>query len=178
MSKYSFLVASKEPEYFEVNGCLRLKKYGGWLVGESIEREDISRAQSQTTLKVVQLARKIAKTQNIELDEAFALLQGGGINDSAIVGDFADEMLALIGSNGGAEAANAKIVNAFIRSRGEGEIQGEWKALADWSMDDTKELSTALVEKILDFINNEQQEGVEIAEKKAQKKKNLAGLKE
>lgn len=170
MSKYSFLVVSKEPEYFEVNEYLRLKKHGGWLVGESIEREEISRAQSQTTLKVVQLAKKIAKTQNIELDDAFAILQDGSSN-SEIVGDFADEMLALIGSNNGTEAANAKIVTAFIRSRGEGEIQGEWKPLDDWSMDDTKELSLALQEEILGFINKEQEQGADSAEKKAQKRK-------
>lgn len=177
MSKYSFLVASKEPKYFEVNEYLRLKKYGGWLVGESIEREEISRSQSQTTLKVVQLAKKIAKTQNIELDDAFAILQDGGSN-SEIVGDFADEMFALIGSNNGAEAANAKIVTAFIRSRGEGNIQSEWKPLGDWSMDDTKELSLLLTEQILEFINNEQEEGADFAEKKAQKKKALAEQKD
>ena len=178
MSKYSFLVASKEPEYFEVNEYLRLKKYGGWLVGESIEREEISRAQSQTTLKVIQLAKKIAKAQNIELDDAFSILQGGNLSDNELIGDFADEMLALIGSNGGTEAANARIVTAFIRSRGEGEIKEEWKALTDWSLDDTKELSLILTSKILEFINQEQEDGVDLTEKKAQKKKILAEPKE
>jgi hypothetical protein len=177
MSKYSFLVASKEPEYFAANEYLRLKKLGGWLVGESIEREEISRAQSQTTLKVVQLAKKIAKAQNIELDDAFAILQDGNSN-SDIVGSYADEMLALIGSNNGAEAANAKIITAFIRSRGEGNIQEAWKPLDDWSMDDTKELTLVLKEKILNFINEEQEEGVDAEEKKAQKKKDSPTLKE
>jgi hypothetical protein len=178
MSKYSFLVASKESEYFEVNECLRLKKYGGWLVGESIEREEISRAQSQTTLKVVQLAKKISKAQNIELDDAFAILQGGGMTNNEMVGDFADEMLALIAGNSGTEAVNAKIVTAFIRSRGEGQIEGTWQPLSDWSYEDTKELSLALTEKVLEFVGQEQEEGAEVAEKKAQQKKISGELKE
>jgi len=158
MSKYSFLVSAKEPEYFEVNDYLRLKKYGGWLVGESIEQEEISKAQSKSTLRAVQFARKIAKNKNIDLDEAFALLQGGSLADGELIGDFADEMIDMVGDDSGAEFFNAKLITAFIRSRGEGEIQGEWKTLDDWALDDTKSLSRPMTRKIFDFINQEREE--------------------
>lgn len=169
MSKYSFLVASKELEYFSVNETLRMKKHGGWLVGESIEREEISRAQNQNTLKLVQLARKVAVSKNIDLDEAFSLLQNGNLADNETISDFADEMFALVSNGYGAEVSNAKIITAFMRSRGEGNIEGVWTNLTDWSMEDTKELTKPLVQDILEFINAEQEEESERSAKKAQK---------
>lgn len=173
MSKYSFLVAAKEPEYFPVTEALRLKKYGGWLVGESIEREEISKAQNQNTLKLLQLARKIATSRNISLDEAFALLQGGNFADNEAISEFADEMFTLVSNGYGAEMANAKIITAFMRSRGEGFIEEQWTRLSDWSMDDTKELDKPLASDILDFINKEQEEEAELQVKKSQKSTDL-----
>jgi len=170
MSKYSFLVSAKEPEYFEVNGVLRLMRHGGWLVGESIEQEEISRIQSRATLRAVQLARKIAKVKEIELDEAFALLQGSGFTDGDLMGEFAEEMLTMVGNDNGTESLNAKLITAFIRSRGEGEISGEWKSLSDWSIEDTKELPRTLIRKIFDFINQEREEESGESAKKGQRK--------
>ena len=76
MSKYSFLLQTKAEEYFELLPGVRLKKYGGWLVAEAIEQEEISKLQSQATIRAVQLAKRIAKDKDIQLDEAFGLLQG------------------------------------------------------------------------------------------------------
>jgi DNA topoisomerase-1 len=73
MSKYSFLLQGQEPEYFELLPSLRLRKYGGWLVAESIEQEETSRAQSQATIRAVQLAKKIAATKGISLEDALKL---------------------------------------------------------------------------------------------------------
>jgi hypothetical protein len=166
MSKYSFLVAAREPEYFSVNDSLRLIKHDGWLVGESIEHEEITKAQSAATLKAVQLARKIAKVKKISLDSAFALLQEGKVATEDLADDFADEILTLLGETKSADASSAKLVTAFIRSRGQGYIAGEWKPLEDWTLEDTKELSRQLVRKILTFVNDEQDKEVVGSEKK------------
>ena len=51
MSKYSFLLQSEEPEYFELTPKVRLRQHGGWLVAEGIEQEELSKAQSQATIR-------------------------------------------------------------------------------------------------------------------------------
>jgi hypothetical protein len=158
MSKYSFLVSAKEPEYFQVNEYIRLMKHGGWSVGEGIEQEEISRAQSKSTLRAVALAHKIAKTKGIDLDAAFDLLQGGGSFDSDLMGEFGNDLLSMMENDNGTEASNARLITAFMRSRGEGEISGEWKSLTDWSMEDTKVLPRPLTREIFDFINQEREE--------------------
>jgi hypothetical protein len=67
MSKYSFLVQTKTEGYFELLPEIRLKKYGSWLVAESIEQEEISKLQSQATIRAVQLAKRIAASREIPL---------------------------------------------------------------------------------------------------------------
>ena len=110
MSKYSFLLQSKEAEYFALTEHLRLKKHGGWLVAEAIEQEEISKAQSQATIRAVQLAKRIATTKGIELDEAFALLQGGtDLGEMELLSDFTEETLGMINSGGSIEISNYSI---------------------------------------------------------------------
>jgi hypothetical protein len=180
MSKYSFLLQGQEPEYFELLPSLRLRKYGGWLVAESIEQEETSRAQSQATIRAVQLAKKIAATKGISLEDAFEMLQGGAsLNEMDLLSDFTEETLGMLSSVGSVEMSNARVVTTFIRCRGEAMIDGEWKSVDDWSIDDTKSMGRKLIAKTMEFINDEQQ--AEIAEaglaKKERKTKTAAPLK-
>lgn len=168
MSKYSFLLSSKEPEYFELSERLRLRKHGGWLVAEAIEQEEISKQQSQATIKAVQLAKKIASQKNISLDEAFAVLQGAGeISEIELLSDFTEETMAMISSGSSVESNNAKLVTAFMRCRGEGLIDQEWIRLADWTQEDTVGMSRDELAAVLEFVVLEQDAE---AEKKAAKK--------
>jgi hypothetical protein len=173
MSKYSFLVQTKTEGYFELLPEIRLKKYGSWLVAESIEQEEISKLQSQATIRAVQLAKRIAASREIPLDEAFALLQGGGsITEAELLSEFTEETLSMITSGSSVEATNARMVTAFIRSRGQGLIDGEWQDLGDWEIEDTKNLPRKSIAKVVEFIAEEQsaetQEAVEA--KKATKR--------
>ena len=174
MSKYSFLVQTKTEDYFELLPEIRLKKYGGWLVAEAIEQEEISKLQSQATIRAVQLAKKIATSKGIALDEAFALLQGGGsLSETELLSDFTDETMAMITGGASVEATNARMVTAFIRSRGQGKIDGEWSDLADWDLEDTKGLPRAAIAKVVEFIADEQDSEAKAAAgaaKKAQKR--------
>ena len=157
MSKYSFLVQTKTEGYFELLPEIRLKKYGSWLVAESIEQEEISKLQSQATIRAVQLAKRIAATRDIPLDEAFGLLQGGGtITEAELLSDFTEETLAMITSGSSVEATNARMVTAFVRSRGQGLIDGEWQDLSDWELEDTKNLPRTAIAKVVEFIAEEQ----------------------
>ena len=149
MSKYSFLVQTKAETYFDLLPGIRLKKYGGWLVAEAIEQEEISKLQSQATIRAVQLAKKIATTKGIALDEAFSLLQGGGtLSETELLSDFTEETMAMITGGTSVEATNARMVTAFVRSRGQGMIDSEWTDLADWDLEDTKGLPRAAIAKV------------------------------
>jgi hypothetical protein len=173
MSKYSFLLATKEPEYFLLNARLRLKKLGGWLVAEAIEQEEISKLQSQATIKAVQLAKKIAESKNIKLDEAFELLQSGGdISEMELLTDYTEETMNMITSSSSVEAMNARVVTSFMRCRGEGFIDDEWKTLSDWSAEDTHAMTRDEFEQALEFVMSEQTSEAEKKAKKAKKTMN------
>jgi hypothetical protein len=164
MSKYSFLLQGEEPEYFELLPSLRLRKYGGWLVAESIEQEETSRAQSQATIRAVQLAKKIASAREISLEEAFEMLQSGAsLSEMDLLGEFTDETLSMLNSVGGVEASNARVVTTFIRCRGEALMDGEWQRTEDWSIDDTKSMGRKLIAKTMEFIGEEQRAELEEA---------------
>lgn len=171
MSRYSFLLASEEPQYFELNPSIRLKKHGGWLVAESIEQEEISKSQSQGTIKAVQLAKKIAASKDISLDEAFELLQGGMGSETELLSEYTEETLSMMNSGISAEQSNARLITTFIRCRGEGLVEGEWTALTDWSIEDTKTMTRPQIAKLLEFIADEQDEEVKAAQAKKAKKK-------
>jgi hypothetical protein len=157
MSKYSFLLQTKAEDYFELLPEIRMKKYGGWLVAEAIEQEEISKLQSQATIRAVQLAKRIATAKDIPLDEAFSLLQGGGgsITEAELLSEYTEETLSMITSGSSVESTNARMVTAFIRSRGQGMIDGEWQDLADWELEDTKNLPRKAIAKVVEFIADE-----------------------
>lgn len=159
MSKYSFLLETKEEGFFELLPGLRLKKFGGWLVAEAIEQEEIGKLQSQATIRAVQLAKKVAVAKGVDLDEAFALLQGGGstLSEAELLSEFTEETLGMLTSGSSVEATNARMVTAFIRSRGQGLIDGEWQDVADWSTEDTNGLPRRTVAKVVEFIAAEQE---------------------
>lgn len=178
MSKYSFLLQGTENEYEELSPSMRLRKYGGWLVAEAIEQEELSKAQSQATIRAVQLAKRIATVKGIELDAAFELLQGGGgMDEMDLLSDFTDDTLAMLSSSSGMELSNAKLVTVFMRCRGEALIDGEWQSTGDWSIEDTKFMGRPMITKALEFIAAEQAAEVKPA-KKAQKPKTEAAATE
>ena len=171
MSKYSFLLQTEEAEYFELLPTLRLRKHGSWLVAETIEQEEISRAQSQATIRAVQLAKRVAADKDITLEEAFNALQGGAdLTEMELLSEYTEDTLEMLTGGTSAEAGNAKLVTAFIRTRGQGLIDGEWAAIPDWTFDDTKQMDKNTITKALEFIVSEQSQGEEEPAKKASKR--------
>ena len=79
----------------------------------------------------------------------------------------------LITSGSSVEATNARMVTAFIRSRGQGLVDGEWQDLSDWDVEDTKALPRRAISKVVEFISAEQEAEIQEAAdgaKKGQKK--------
>lgn len=175
MSKYSFLLETKTEEFFELLPNIRMKKYGGWLVAEAIEQEEISKLQSQATIRAVQLAKRIATAKDIPLDEAFSLLQGGAgsITEAELLAEYTEETLSMITSGSSVESTNARMATAFVRSRGQGLVDGEWQDLVDWDLEDTKTLPRRAIAKVVEFISAEQEaemKGAVDVAKKSQKR--------
>jgi hypothetical protein len=171
MSKYSFLLQTEEADYFELLPTLRLRKHGSWLVAETIEQEEISRTQSQATIRAVQLAKRVAADKDITLEEAFNALQGGAdLTEMELLSEYTEDTLEMLTGGTSAEAGNAKLVTAFIRTRGQGLIDGEWAAIPDWTFDDTKQMDKKTITKALEFIVSEQSQGEEEPAKKASKR--------
>ena len=171
MSKYSFLLQTEEAEYFELLPTLRLRKHGSWLVAETIEQEEISRAQSQATIRAVQLAKRVAADKDISLAAAFEALQGGAeLTEMELLSEYTEDTLEMLAGGTSAETGNAKLVTAFVRTRGQGLIDGEWAAIPDWTFDDTKQMDKNTITKALEFIVSEQSQGEEEPAKKASKR--------
>ena len=171
MSKYSFLLQTEEADYFELLPTLRLRKHGSWLVAETIEQEEISRTQSQATIRAVQLAKRVAADKDITLEEAFNALQGGAdLTEMELLSEYTEDTLEMLTGGTSAEAGNAKLVTAFIRTRGQGLIDGEWAAISDWTFDDTKQMDKKTITKAIEFIVSEQSQGEEEPAKKAPKR--------
>jgi len=171
MSKYSFLLQTEEAEYFELLPTLRLRKHGSWLVAETIEQEEISRAQSQATIRAVQLAKRVAADKDISLEAAFEALQGGAeLTEMELLSEYIEDTLEMLAGGTSAETGNAKLVTAFVRTRGQGLIDGEWAAIPDWTFDDTKQMDKNTITKALEFIVSEQSQGEEEPAKKASKR--------
>lgn len=171
MSKYSFLLQTEEAEYFELLPSLRLRKHGSWLVAESIEQEEISRTQSQATIRAVQLAKRIAADREISLEDAFNTLQGGAdLSEMELLSEYTEEALDMLSGASSAESGNAKLVTAFLRTRGQGLVDGDWVNLDDWSFEDTKQMDKNTITKAIEFIVSEQSLEEEGSSKKAPKR--------
>ena len=140
-------------------------------MAEAIEQEEISKLQSQATIRAVQLAKRIATAKGIPLDEAFSLLQGGGgsITEAELLSEYTEETLSMITSGSSVESTNARMVTAFVRSRGQGLVDGEWQDLSDWELDDTKALPRRAIAKVVEFISEEQEAEVKEAAEGAKK---------
>ena len=102
------------------------------------------------------------------------LLQGGGgsITEAELLSEYTEETLSMITSGSSVESTNARMVTAFIRSRGQGMIDGEWQDLADWELEDTKNLPRKAIAKVVEFIAEEQNTETQeaMAAKKAMKR--------
>jgi hypothetical protein len=61
------------------------------------------------------------------------------------------------------------MVTAFVRSRGQGLVDGEWQDLSDWELEDTKALPRRAIAKVVEFISEEQEAEVKEAAEGAKK---------
>ena len=134
---------------------LRLRKFGSWLAEEGWTKEEQARQRASFSLKAVDLARKIAKEQEISEEEAFDVLQQANETRSEIFEQYAteiDELMALMPS--GREQFE-ELVTLFFRNRGQVKVDKKWEPTDEWSDEDTRMLPKAMLALIEEFMASE-----------------------
>ena len=164
MSKYSSFFLLSSAQYQKLGDKLRLRKYGSWLAEEAWLRDEQSQKRALFTLKAVDLAKKIAKEQNISEGEAFEMLQSSAMFDDDFVGSYASEAAALMESMPSNRSQMETLVTAFFKNRGE-VLQGKkWEGTTEWTDEDTRMLPKPVLELVEAFMvmeENANKEGKE-----------------
>lgn len=167
MSKYSEFFLLGKADYMMIGDKLRLRKFGSWLAEEGWTKEEQARQRASFSLKAVDLARKIAKEQEISEEEAFDVLQKANESRSEIFEQYAteiDELMALMPS--GREQFE-ELVTLFFRNRGQVKVDKKWEPTDEWSDEDTRMLPKAMLALIEEFMASED-EPLEPAEEDAE----------
>jgi len=167
MSKYSEFFLLGKADYMMIGDKLRLRKFGSWLAEEGWTKEEQARQRASFSLKAVDLARKIAKEQEISEEEAFDVLQQANETRSEIFEQYAteiDELMALMPS--GREQFE-ELVTLFFRNRGQVKVDKKWEPTDEWSDEDTRMLPKAMLALIEEFMASED-EPLEPAEEDAE----------
>jgi len=155
MSKYSEFFLLGKADYMMIGDKLRLRKFGSWLAEEGWTKEEQARQRASFSLKAVDLARKIAKEQDISEEEAFDVLQHANETRSEIFEQYAteiDELMALMPS--GREQFE-ELVTLFFRNRGQVKVDKKWEPTDEWSDEDTRMLPKAMLALIEEFMSSE-----------------------
>lgn len=174
MSKYSDFFLLSNAEYTAIGERLRLRRYGSWLAEEAWCREEQSKKRAQFSLQAIKLARKIAKTKDIDEDEAFALLQSGGDDQALVLQEFSDEIDALMALTPSTREQLQELVTLFFKNRGEVFTGKKWEVTTEWGIDDTQKLPQLLLGEVEAFMAKEDnsfaeevmEEGVEASDPK------------
>jgi thioesterase domain-containing protein len=155
MSKYSEFFLLGKADYVMIGDKLRLRKFGSWLAEEGWTKEEQARQRASFSLKAVDLARKIAKEQEISEEEAFDVLQKANESRSEIFEQYAteiDELMALMPS--GREQFE-ELVTLFFRNRGQVKVDKKWEPTDEWSDEDTRMLPKTMLAVIEEFMASE-----------------------
>lgn len=155
MSKYSEFFLLGKADYMMIGDKLRLRKFGSWLAEEGWTKEEQARQRASFSLKAVDLARKIAKEQEISEEDAFDVLQQANETRSEIFEQYAteiDELMALMPS--GREQFE-ELVTLFFRNRGQVKVDKKWEPTDEWSDEDTRMLPKAMLSLIEEFMASE-----------------------
>lgn len=154
MSKYSEFFLIGNVSYGCIGDNLRLRKYGSWLAEEAWLRDKYSQKRAQFTLKAISFAKKIASEKNIDVEEAFNMLQSGEDNQG-VFADYAEETNMLMQAMPSAKEQAEELVTVFFKNRGE-VLQGKkWVTTDDWTKDDTSKLPKTLLDQVELFMAEE-----------------------
>lgn len=152
MSKYASLLFGPE-KYHEI-GPFRFPVYNDLVPGEARGIESIARKQSKSTFSSIKLAQRIAADKKITTKEAIELLSRADDGNQELLYDYASELSELQNNSIGAVEQQIEFVTLFMRYRAEAKLPRarDWQKLEDWSVTDTENMPTKLMEEVFQLI--------------------------
>lgn len=150
MSKYSNLFFS-EKEYYEILP-FRFPIYKDLVAGEAEGVENIARNQAQNTYTLLKIAKQLAKKKKISVKEALDILSDAD-SDNEVIYDYAEELAEVQRKGSTVAEQQIEMVTLFLKYRGEIEQGEEWKAVGDWTREDTLAMPTRLMNDVFEFVN-------------------------
>jgi hypothetical protein len=134
----------KEQPYLVVKG-LKFCKKGGFSVREQIAYEHLASSYNVRTLEIMVVARQIANDMNLTYQEAISLLDDNQ-NLTTVLIDYADRLLEIGLMDFSDTARKLDTVQMFITMRAD----------PNWTFEQSEELLVDDLQKIYDFMTNEQ----------------------
>lgn len=151
MSKYSTLLFKTE-KYHEI-GPFRFPVYNDLVPGEAKKIEEFSKRQSRSTFKSIKLAQRIAQDRGVSTKEAVELLSQVGSTETDLVYEYAAELDDLQATSVGAVEQRVEFVTLFMQYRAESKLAGdEWVQLKDWTVEDTENMPSKILDQIFDLV--------------------------
>lgn len=150
MSKYSNLFFS-EKEYYEILP-FRFPIYKDLVAGEAEGVENIARNQAQNTYTLLKIAKQLSKKKKISVKEALDILSDAD-SDNEVIYDYAEELAEVQRKGSTVAEQQIEMVTLFLKYRGEIEQGEEWKAVNDWTREDTLAMPTRLMNDVFEFVN-------------------------
>lgn len=151
MSKYSKLYFN-EKVYYTIEP-FRFPIYKDLVAGEAEGVEEVARKQATNTYGLLKIAKSLASKKNISVKEALNLL---GSSDAAEsdehVYEYIEELSAIQTESSNVAEQKIQMVTLFMRYRAEAKERNKWVLLSDWSIEDTREMPSIILEEIFEFI--------------------------
>lgn len=151
MSKYAKLYFS-EKAYYPIEP-FRFPIYKDLVAGEAEGVEEVARKQATNTYGLLKIAKNLAAKKGISVKEALELLSSSDAaeNDEQIY-DYIEELNAIQAESTNVSEQKIQMVTLFMRYRAEVKDRNKWILLSDWSVEDTREMPTRMLDKIFEFI--------------------------
>ena len=150
MSKYSNLFFS-DKEYYEILP-FRFPIYKDLVAGEAEGVESIARDQAQNTYTLLKIAKQLSKKKKISVKDALDILSDAD-SDNEVIYDYAEELAEVQRKGSTVAEQQIEMVTLFIKFRGEVEQGADWKAVSDWTREDTLAMPTKLMSDVFEFVN-------------------------
>jgi len=150
MSKYSNLFFS-DKEYYEILP-FRFPIYKDLVAGEAEGVESIARDQAQNTYTLLKIAKQLSKKKKISVKDALDILSDAD-SDNEVIYDYAEELAEVQRKGSTVAEQEIEMVTLFIKFRGEVEQGADWKAVSDWTREDTLAMPTKLMSDVFEFVN-------------------------
>jgi len=153
MAKYDGLLFAPE-QYYEI-GPFRFPVYKDLNPAEIKAVNKIEKQSAEIQLKTMDLARKIAKEENVTAKVAMNMLANASAPENEdIVYKYLDELQKLNDSAEDEIDKLSRYATTLMQFRGEVKLtaDGEWQATTDWTAEDTSKIHRKLLEQMQQFI--------------------------